>query len=153
MKPSYQDLIRHFPRSETREQLYESLGWIDIIDHPAYKDTCAIRMSYALLRANVVLPGASMRVKAGDVAGRLIEHRQRYLSNILARIWGPPEVYAGGDAARKGIRRRGGVASFFQIQGGSGGHIDLVEIGTSDFPSCVRACHFTAKKVWFWPLP
>ncbi|MTV56224.1 hypothetical protein [Pseudoduganella buxea] len=80
MKPTYQKLRQFFPRAESRAALYETLGWGDLIDHKAYVDTCAIRMSYALLRSNVTLPGAKMRVKAGPVEGRYIEQRQAALS-------------------------------------------------------------------------
>lgn len=152
MKPSYQQVRQHFPKSETREQLYTALGWTDIINHPAYEDTCAIRMSYALLRANVVLPGATMRVKAGEAAGKLIQHRQRALSDTLARIWGAPEVYTNADAARKAIGNRVGVISFFKIERGSGGHIDLLSLETGGLPACVRSCYFSARTIWFWPL-
>lgn len=152
MKPSYQEVVTHYPRSQERADLYASLGWSDIANHEAYKDTCAIRMSYALLRANVMLPGATMKVKAGEVAGRFIEHRQGTLSRILRRIWGAPEIYKSEDAARKGIGTRRGVVSFFRIEGGNGGHIDLVEIGANGFPACARSCYFTAKTIWFWPL-
>ena len=48
MKPSYLQVRGYYSRSETREQLYASLGWADLLNHDAYKDTCAIRMSYTV---------------------------------------------------------------------------------------------------------
>ncbi|GGY85984.1 T6SS effector amidase Tae4 family protein [Pseudoduganella plicata] len=151
MKPPFQRLWQHFPRTESRAELYETLGWEDIIDHKAYRDTCAIRMSYALLRADVALPGATMLVKAGPAKGRHIEHRQAALSRILKRRWGAPEVFRNPDA-QEGIAGRKGVVSFFKIQGGNGGHIDLVEAGAHGFAACARSCYFSAAVVWFWAL-
>lgn len=153
MRPSYQELARNYPRSETREELYAALGWNDIVNHPAYKDTCAIRMSYELVLAKVILPGAPMRVKAGDAAGRFLEHRQATLSQTLKRMWGNPEVYTNDQAARRAIGSRNGVVSFFKISGGNGGHIDLVGLDKHGFLDCARTCYFTAKTTWFWPLP
>ena len=152
MKPGFQEVFSSYPRSEAREQLYQSLGWGDIANHDGYKDTCAIRMSYALALSRVLLPGAPMRVKAGPAVGRFIEHRQGKLSAILKRIWGKPEVYSSESAARAGIGSRPGVVSFFKIEGTDGGHIDLVAPNEHGILDCARSCYFTAKTIWFWPL-
>lgn len=92
MKPFFEIVWRNYPRSEKREPLFDQMGWADIKDHPGYQDTCAIRMSVALTRSGMALPGASMRAKAGTVKDKRIEPRQRDLSNILRRVWGglPP---------------------------------------------------------------
>lgn len=153
MKPSYQQVRANYPKSEKREPFYESLGWGDIAKHPAYEDTCAIRMSYALVLANVVLPGARMRVNAGPAKGRFIEPRQGALSRMLKQLWGAPEVYSNKPAAVAGIGARSGVVSFFKIEGGNGGHIDLVAPEGGGVLDCARSCYFTAKSIWFWPLP
>ncbi|GGY68284.1 T6SS effector amidase Tae4 family protein [Pseudoduganella albidiflava] len=154
MKPSFNQVEQNFPQSEKREALYEEIGWSDLTSNPAFYDTCAIRMSVALLRAGVRLPGARMAAKSGRLKGKRIEPGQGKLSQILKRIWGNPEVYKGEQAARDGIGRRAGVASFFRIHGtpNSGGHIDLVLPAASGFPVCARTCFFGAMEVWFWPL-
>lgn len=154
IKPTFWALYMHFPRTTTREELFASIGWNDLVNSPAYWDTCAIRMSDALLNAGVHLPGARMKAKAGPISGKYIEPGQAKLSNILKRIWGAPEVYGSEAAARAGIGKRTGVVSFFRIRGGSGdgGHIDLIRMGDHGFQVCARSCFFKAVSIWFWPL-
>lgn len=154
MKPSFDQVHQHFPKNETRDVLYKEVGWTDLVNHPSFYDTCAIRMSMALLRAGVTLPGARMAVRNGRLKGRRIEPGQGKLSRILERIWGKPEVYKDEQAARNGIGNRSGVASFFRIHGtsASGGHIDLVWPNAGGFHDCARTCFFNAMEIWFWPL-
>lgn len=134
--------------------LYEEVGRSDLNANPSFYDTCAVRMSVALLRAGVKLPGARMVAKEGRLKGKRIEPGQGKLSRILKRIWGAPEVYRDEKAARDGIGRRRGVASFFRIHGtpNSGGHIDLVHSTGNGFHECARTCFFGSMEIWFWPL-
>ena len=156
MRPAFVTLLNRYPGSETRAALYRQIGWDDVIDHPAYKDTCAIRMSVALLRAGVVIGGASSPVKAGPMKGLTIEIGQVRLSRALKRIWGAPEVFKGQKAAEAGIGDRRGVVSFFRIRQfeiqTNGGHIDLVYPTGNGFRDCERSCFFDSVEVWFWPL-
>ena len=89
MKPPFV-IWNNYPRSEKREPLFAELGWSDIADNPSYKDTCAIRMSIALLRSGVTLPGAPMRVNAGKLKGKRVEQRQHKLSDMLKLSWVTP---------------------------------------------------------------
>ena len=152
IRPTFDAVLRDYPRKTERAPLFSDIGWGDLTDNKAYWDTCAIRMSYALLNAGVTLPGARMKAKAGKISGRYIEPGQARLSKILKRIWGDPEVYSDKSAAREGIGTRTGVVSFFRIEGGSGGHIDLIWPGPFGFQQCARSCYFTATSIWFWPL-
>lgn len=153
MKPTFSTLQRHYPTTESREDLFTRIGWSDLIKNSAYSDTCAIRMSVALISAGVLLPGARMKARAGVVKDRYIEPGQGKLSRILSDIWGSPEVYKAEKKARDGIGDRHGVISFFQIHGGlaDGGHIDLVS-WARDYQTCERSCYFSASEIWFWPL-
>lgn len=154
MKPAFRTLWAKYPATESREVLYRGIGWADVIDHPAFHDTCAIRMSLALAGAGVNVKG-NMKVHAGPLKGKSIQTGQGRLSNTLDDLWGKPEVYRGEEAARAGIGKRAGVISFFRILGGtlpSGGHIDLVYPGSNGFSMCARSCFFTAAEIWFWPL-
>lgn len=152
MRPLFH-VLRGFYTNAMKEDLYAELGWGDLVNNPAFRDTCAIRMSCCLLRAGVHLPGARLQAKAGVLKGQFIEPGQAKLSEILKRIWGTPEVYKGKPAALAGIGLRAGVISFYQIEGGNGGHIDMVfqEPGHM-FHDCVRSCYFSAVTIWFWPL-
>jgi Type VI secretion system (T6SS), amidase effector protein 4 len=152
MKPLFAVLNNHYPRSQEREVLYTGLGWPDLIAHPGYRDTCAIRMSVGLAAAGVPLHDGTMRAKAGPLKDKRIVHRHRDLSNLLKRMWGTPEIYKGEQAARDGIGKRRGVVSFFRIEGGDGGHIDLIWPGVNGFAVCARSCFFSAREIWFWPL-
>jgi hypothetical protein len=156
MKPPFAVMLQHYPKSEIREVLYTQIGWNDVVSHPAFQDTCAIRMSMALLSAGVPLAGANMKVKAGPLKDRRIETGQGRLSNMLKRLWGQPEVYKGETAANNGIGDRHGVVSFFRIRNlgipTNGGHIDLVYPAGNGFRQCARSCFFDAAEVWFWPL-
>jgi len=91
MKPTFTVLLANYPKSELRESLYKQIGWEDVVDHPGYQDTCAIRMSLALLKSGVIIGGASARVNAGPLRGHTIEIGQARLSKALWRIWGQPE--------------------------------------------------------------
>lgn len=152
MRPHFETLWMAYPRTQGRAALYRSLGWNDLVDRPAYLDTCAIRMSYGLLCAGGTLPGATMEVRAGPLKGKWIEPRQAGLSRILTRVWGQPEIFGAGQPAEEGIGARRGVASFFRIEGGHGGHIDLIVPNEHGYLACARSCYFSALKVWFWPL-
>jgi hypothetical protein len=155
MKPLFAVLRSYYPRTESQAQLFTAIGWADLLGKPEYRDTCAIRMSVALLAAGVPLPGARMKANAGTIKGSYIEPGQGRLSTILKQTWGKPEVYKGEKAARDGIGKRSGVVSFFRIHGGGptdGGHIDLLWAGINGFQECARSCYFSAVEVWFWPL-
>jgi hypothetical protein len=154
MKPPFAVLMERYPKSEIREVLYRQIGWSDVVDHPAFQDACAIRMSLALLAAGVPLGGANM--KAGPLKGRWIETGQGRLSQTLKRLWGQPDVYKSETAANEGIGSRRGVVSFFRIRTlgipTNGGHIDLVHPAGNGFRRCARSCFFDSAEVWFWPL-
>lgn len=154
MKPSATMLDHHYPRRSAypRAVLYADIGWSDVVEHPAFKDTCAIRMSVALARTGMLIPGASMRAKAGTIIGKPIEPSQAKLSRILRKQWGEPEQFSSGEDAVAGIGRRKGVVSFFRIDGTGQGHIDFVFPSDTGFPECAMACQFSAKEIWFWPL-
>lgn len=156
MRPPFAVLMSHYPHSEIREVLYKQIGWDDVIHHPAFQDTCAIRMSIALAGAGVPILGTNMRIKAGPLKDRLIETGQGRLSLAIKRLWGMPEVYKGETEANDGIGSRRGVVSFFRIRTlnvpTSGGHIDLVYPAGNGFRKCARSCFFDSAEVWFWPL-
>lgn len=137
-RPPFDAVLKAYPRHTERAPLFADIGWSDLTNNPAYWDTCAVRMSYALLNAGVTLPGARMKAKGGAIKGKAIEPGQAKLSNILKRIWGAPEVYADTTAAKAGIGKRNGVVSFFRIEGGNGGHIDLIWPGTYGFVTVSR---------------
>jgi hypothetical protein len=135
-------------------ELFREIGWDDLIDHAAYENTCAIRMSLALIKCDVKVPGR-MAINKGKYKGRLIEPGQARLAQSLTgpSLLGVPEKYRAKDAESK-IGKKSGVIAFWSIPGylsGAGGHIDLVS-GTGVAIACSSGCYFNAAEVWFWPL-
>jgi len=57
MAIAFKDLKNNYPL-EDRAALYKKLGgdWPGNVDNPAYKNTCAVRLSVALKRSSVALP-------------------------------------------------------------------------------------------------
>lgn len=163
-RPPYVVLAAGYPRKPRYDgdpggidaaALYTGIG------HPEYahafemSNTCAVRVSLALLAAGIQpLPG-HMTVQAGQFAGRRIEQSQKRLSDFLRQRLGQPEVYKSGYEAWKRIRPRRGIVSFFHLGGGewdNQGHIDLVEPAEMDDLQCASACYWSSAEVWFWPL-
>ena len=149
IKQTYQD-THAFPR----EVLYQELGWGDLVNNPAYENTCAVRISLALIKLGITLPGRLM-IKAGPHKGKMIEPGQAKLSHLLARptLLGAPEKCKMVDV-HKMIGNRRGIIAFFKIPTyGNGGHIDLIAPDRGGVHVCASACYWNASEVWFWPLP
>jgi hypothetical protein len=155
MRPLFHVLRDKYPTPRIKhDELFDSLGWADLKAHPGYRNTCAIRMSIALLGAHVPLHGA-LRVKAGPLKGGGVVPSQNRLSHDLKRLWGQPEVFRGKTDAAKMIGGRTGVVSFFHINPAvpdTQGHIDLVWPAGGGFQSCAMSCYFASVEIWFWPL-
>lgn len=153
-------LMKAYPRKRDidRDALFRLLGWDDLIKNAAYANTCAIRVSLALLRSGVHIPGGRLPVKIGAHKGKMIEPGQAKLSMILARptMLGTPEKFSGGTGTVDGIGQRSGIVSFFRLIPGlyEGGHIDIVSplLGGTGALACGTDCYWTSKQVWFWPL-
>lgn len=153
-------LMKAYPRKRDidHDALFRLLGWNELIKNPAYANTCAIRVSLALLRSGVHIPGGRIPIKIGTNKGKRIEPGQAKLSMILARpaMLGTPEKFSGGPAMLDGIGQRSGIVSFFRLIPGvyEGGHIDIVSplLGGAGALACGTDCYWTSKEVWFWPL-
>ena len=147
--------------SITQDELYHWIGYLEHIDNPHWENTCAIRMSLALLGAGFPNPGV-YPVKAGKYKGRKIETMQKALSKFLRRQLGEPEKYTSGTDAQKAIGDRRGIVSFFQLHGPTStqGHIAIVSKHSSGYYRCgpenprsSTGCFWQSAEVWFWPLP
>lgn len=136
-------------------ELFKEIGWDDLIDNPTYENTCAIRLSLALIKSGVRLPEARMSINAGPYKNRRIEPGQGKLSLILARkaMLGTPEKFKAG-THEKGIGNRSGIVSFFSLIPGvyEQGHIDIVSFSDGGARKCGSECYWASKEVWFWPL-
>jgi hypothetical protein len=153
MKPSYINLKTNFSSNRVvlKEALFTEIGWQGLIPNMNYDDTCAIRMSLALIKSGMTIPGR-MAIMAGKYKGKLIEPGHNKLCAILKgpAFLGRPEIFKS-PAAENAIAGRSGIASFWRIGQGAGGHIDL--ISTKNYqPVCGSSCYFNSADVWFWPL-
>ena len=159
MKPSYHALKSvHYSSASSRptfksaEDVYREIGYdsVELVrQNPQYRDTCAVRMSLALLKTGVNITGR-LRIKAGQFKGRSVEPGAKRLADELRKphLFGAPEVFLGREQALKRIGSRKGVILFHGLGGGSGGHVDLYE----PVEVCNSSCHFLAREIWFWPL-
>ncbi|WEF33511.1 T6SS effector amidase Tae4 family protein [Pseudoduganella chitinolytica] len=157
MRPLFLSLKHNYPHKDAIDtaQLFEGIGWDDLIDNPAYENTCAIRMSLALIRTGIHVSGR-IAIKKGLHKGRWIEPGQAKLSRMLAAesMFGPPEKFDM-QTVVSGIANRSGVISFVRIPSyldGRGGHIDIIAPGAGGLMACGSGCYFTAHEYWFWEL-
>lgn len=163
MKVPYASVRMHFPDTDNvaREELYQWIGYPENTNNPNFYNTCAIRLSLALLGAGFPNPGA-WPIKAGKYKGRAIETRQRKLSNWLVRHLGQPEKFKSGPQAERSIGGQRGIVSFFSIYGDSNpqGHISIVAKDRwgmylrcgNEIDGMGTGCYWTSRDVWFWPL-
>lgn len=163
MKPAYLVLKQNHYSSEftspsykSGEDVYKEIGYElnDLIkSNPAYANTCATRMSLALLKSGVAFKGR-LKIKAGDYKGKYIEPGAKLLADQLASlgVLGRPKVIRNPTAASKELVNQRGLIFFWKITGYGGGHIDLLDL-TNGTALCSSHCYFECKEVWFWPLP
>jgi hypothetical protein len=161
MKVPYATLRMHFPDTDsiTRDELYHWIGCPENIHNPNFYNTCAIRLSLALLGAGYPNPG-TWPIKAGKYKGRAIETRQRALSAWLARHVGKPEKFQSGPEADQKIGARRGIVSFFSIYGDTNpqGHIAIVSRDRwgkyircgNEIDGAATGCYWKSREIWFW---
>lgn len=136
------------------EDVYKEIGYNlnDLIrQNPAYENSCAVRMSLALIKAGVSFIGR-LKIKSGPHKGKMVEPGAKLLADQLARpiLFGKPEVVNASNAMVK-LNGKKGVVLFWKITGYGGGHIDLIE--TSNMAMvCNSGCYFSSKEIWFWSL-
>lgn len=156
VKPAFINLRENYPSVDAVGQaaLFGEIGWEDLIGKDSFSNTCAIRVSLALIKSGVSLKGR-MAIRKGPFKGALIEPGQAKLSHMLASpsLLGAPEKFAR-PAALAGVGRRQGLVSFFRIPGylgGAGGHIDIL-LPSTGVQECGSACYWDCGEVWFWEL-
>jgi Type VI secretion system (T6SS), amidase effector protein 4 len=162
MKPSflllkskhYSDLDKKDPRNITNETLFAEIGREELSKEPEYINTCALRMSLALLKCGVPIAGRLV-IKNGPYKGRKLEQGAKNLADMLAQpsYLGKP-TYLEPATALRTIGVKTGIAFFWKIFGYSGGsnsHIDLVYSERSA-TICHSHCYTGCREIWFWAL-
>lgn len=163
-RPVYGALAAAYPRRPKegiphsgidQAALYESIGHKEFAHDSRMQNTCATRVSIALLATGIHPAPGNLTVQAGRFAGLRIETNQAALSKFLKRRLGAPEVYTNGYDAWTKVKPRHGIVSFFHLNGGDWdlqGHIDLVEPTNMGDLQCLGSCYWSSTEVWFWPL-
>jgi hypothetical protein len=161
MKPTYKKLKENYYSSNELaenfvdgEALYSEIGYNQealINQNPAYVNTCATRVSLALLKSGISFTGR-LTIKSGELKDKKVETGAKLLADQLMKptIFGRPEVYKPSDFMKK-IKGRKGVVLFWKITGYGGGHIDLIET-INTVAVCNSNCYFNSKEIWFWEL-
>lgn len=161
MKPTYATLKSNYYSSNELQNnyvsgadLYAEMGKDHeklIAENPAYINTCAARVSLALIKSNVSFVGR-MSIRKGKYTGKKIETGAKLLGDELAKphIFGAPVLCTPQNFMTK-MNGRKGVVLFWKIEGYGGGHIDLIEATTTS-AVCNSGCYFQSKEIWFWPL-
>jgi len=163
MKPLYAILKSNHYSSNKRhadfidkDPLYKEIGY----DYErlyeesiAYENTCAVRMSLALIKSGVHFNGR-LKIKSGPYKGSYIEPGSKLLADQLSRegVFGKPKIYKGGPSELIAkINGKKGVIFFCKLAGYGGGHIDLIEVNKYT-EVCHSQCTFMCQEIWFWPL-
>lgn len=96
MRPKFSALERNYPKHDSIDtaQWFQEVGWDELINHSAYANTCAIRMSLALIKVSVPIHGR-IAIKKGPFKGQRIEPGQASLSKMLSAnsLFGAPEKF------------------------------------------------------------
>lgn len=155
MKPHFAALRKNYSRrvDVSKADLFKEIGWDSLVGDVNFANTCAIRLSLAMVKCGIALPGR-MKINNGPHKGKLIEPGQAKLSAILSRqnFLGRPEKFDWSNAART-IGTRSGVISFFQLSDDyPGGHIDIVSPNEGGIQTCGSDCYWTSRQIWFWPI-
>ena len=155
-RPPYALLHKHYPDSLSvpAEELFPWIGHADKLKDPKWHNTCAIRVSLALLGAGMPLPGGFLPVLAGKYKDKHLEIRQDVLADRLLRAWGEPERF-GGALLKDRVGMRRGVIRFLQLWGpfDPQGHIDLIAPDQWSRLMCEGICYWHSVECWFWELP
>ena len=161
MKPQYATLKANYYSSNElntnyvdKKRLYEEIGYdINALvrQNAGYENTCATRVSLALIKSGVHFAGR-LRIKKGTHEGRFVEPGAKLLADQLSRsaVFGRPQVLRPAEAVSH-LQGRKGVVFFWKITGYGGGHIDLIETENA-VQVCNSACYFSSQEVWFWLL-
>ena len=110
-----------------------------------YSNTCAIRMSLALIAADPMME-SGFRIYGKKALGKYLITGAQDLASFLRREWGPSDQ---GWAGRTGNPTGNGVICYMNIPTYSGqGHIGLWENGAA----YDNDAYWSANPIWFWRL-
>lgn len=161
MKPTFQTLKSNHYSSEPSSKNYKSSADVYteightlndlIVQNAGYANTCATRMSLALLKLGVSFMGR-FSIKDGIFINKNFETGAKLLADqlILPNVFGKPQ-FINPAKAQMLLFNKQGLIFFWKITGYDGGHIDLIET-SNNIQLCNSHCYFDCKEIWFWAL-
>lgn len=162
MKPQFFSLKQnHYSSDETKpsyksvSEVYSEIGYEAaklVHQDPNYGNTCAVRMSLALMKSGISIKGR-LKIKGGRFAGRSVEPGAKLLADQIKSpaLLGKPLIIQSPSAAPAELNGKQGLIFFSKIFGYGGGHIDLLETVNAT-QVCHSHCYFLCQEVWFWDL-
>lgn len=164
VKKNHYSSTEGHPNYKSAEDLYAEMGinYDALIKQSAeYQNTCAARMSLALLKSGASFAGR-IQIKTGKYKGKKIEPGAKRLADELNKIVGkvvPYKVtlsdntpfYVERSKAEGALTGKRGIVYFHKIDGYGGGHIDVIDVKNKQ-SVCNSNCYFECEQVWFWPL-
>ncbi len=153
MTASFEQLKSSYP-SMVKEDFFRELGgqWPDLVDHPNYQNTCAVRLSVAWKGAGLSIP---QRFKeAQDGAGSPLVLKVRMMRDLVVSEYGQPDwgmsKQPGVPINSSDIPRSSGIIAYHANWGHATGHFDLWDktgfVGSGNF-SDIQDGH--AIEMWF----
>jgi hypothetical protein len=137
-----------------KTEVYKEIGYdyeTLVKQNSQYKNTCAVRMSLALLKSGIHFdtPVSRLAIKEGTYKGRFVATGAKTLADELRKPNSLGEQMTE-TTAKKAMKTMSGIVLFHRISGYVGGHIDLIESGNV----CHSDCYFSdgLGELWFWPL-
>lgn len=111
----------------SRLALFRQIGWENRVDNPHYENTCAIRMSVALIECGVHVDGSDS-ILVGRYKGMKIETSRARLAGQLSSpaYLGAPRRIDIPNLEDLVTWAEQGIISFDETAGYDGGHIDLL---------------------------
>jgi hypothetical protein len=161
-RPYYQDMKNAHEATKNApfggrdaEELFASLGHNRSTLGEQFHNTCATRMSLALLKTGVNFEGR-IKIKKGVFTGRMFDPGAKTLADSLRKsdALGEGQYFYGvnkAEKARAALKNEHGVILFHRVypnvSGIPGGHVDMFD------PSQINDDYFdTASEIWFWKL-
>ncbi|EOD1046160.1 T6SS effector amidase Tae4 family protein [Citrobacter farmeri] len=163
MKPSFSTLKNNHnsadfsnPDFVESKEFYAGIGYDQGKLGVQFENTCAARMSVALIKSGVKFNGRLLPIKEGKWKGVRLETGAKNLADELSRssVFGKPAIWRDPAKFQTELGNKRGVVFFWKIDGyngGSGSHIDLIEPASAG-AVCHSHCYFNCKQIWFWEL-
>jgi hypothetical protein len=169
--PSFQLLWNGYPDFPEKSETENARAVRKLIggacDNEDYANTCAMRLSAALLYAGITLPHKhpgllTVRGGNGIYKDKWIALRHAELSLYLKNhLWGHPQVFHSKLTNKQAVEPdtyvlpppelsgKRGVISFFnlRLQHWHGGHLDIFD---GERGECKHAGYFMAETYWLW---